>query len=61
MIGSENTTTVSGDLIIDATAILNLSGSASNGIIQVSGDCTINGTLTESGRSDNSRIEFVGM
>ncbi|MBK7344231.1 MAG: hypothetical protein IPJ06_14750 [Saprospiraceae bacterium] len=24
------------------------------------GDCTINGTLTESGSSDNSRIEYVG-
>lgn len=60
MVGSENTTTIGGDLIIDATAILNLSGSGSNGIIQVSGNCTINGTLTELGTSDDSRIEFVG-
>ncbi|MEZ5030345.1 MAG: choice-of-anchor D domain-containing protein [Saprospiraceae bacterium] len=60
MIGSGNTTTVGGNLIIDADAVLNLSGSTQNEIIQLSGNCTINGTLTELGTGSNSRIEFVG-
>lgn len=47
-------------MIIDAGAILNLSGTTQNEIIQLTGNCTINGTLTELGSGNNNRIEFVG-